>query len=374
MAELPAKRVLVLGGGGFYGRYLVNDLLRFTDAEIVVASRTPPTAWPQEPRVSLARCDVSDAAALDRVVAGVDVVVHCAGPFHTLPLGPLHAALRAGVPYVDIAEDRAFLHAVHDLEAARQSSGAVMSGLSVSPGMEALFGQRLATRFDRMTSLRTFAAPDTRKHRGPAMFNTMLTGVGAAFQQPRDGTMRTVHGWTEGEWVEFPPPVGKRLTYLVLEMANLDLIPALLGVGTVEFKAGTEWPSLNRMLNAAARIRAATGHPAWERMTPLVRGFSWLVGRVGKDEGGVIFEGTGLVNGETQRHRIALMGERDGGLIPSVLAAIAVARLLTGELQAQGLVPLDGWIAPGSLLRELTRRSLAVWEWPHGVAGWQRGE
>lgn len=37
-----SDRVLVVGGGGFYGRYLVEDLAQFTSASIVVASRNPP--------------------------------------------------------------------------------------------------------------------------------------------------------------------------------------------------------------------------------------------------------------------------------------------------------------------------------------------
>jgi hypothetical protein len=162
-----------------------------------------------------------------------------------------------------------------------------------------------------------------------------------------------------------------RLTYLVLEMADLDLLPELFGVKTVEFKAGTEWPPLNRLLGAAARIRTLTGHPDWERFTPIIRAFSWLAGRLGKDEGGVIFEIGGLRQGAPITQRMAVVARRDGGLIPAVLAGIATARLLSGSLATKGIVPVHQWITSEELIRELQARGLEIWWQPYSVTEWR---
>ncbi|MDQ3432827.1 MAG: hypothetical protein M3467_11540 [Actinomycetota bacterium] len=126
------------------------------------------------------------------------------------------------------------------------------------PGMEVLFTQLLRPRFDRIRAVRSTAAPDTRRHRGDAMFRTMLSAAGRPFQQPRDGRPATVYAWSEGEQFVFPPPVGARRHYLVLEMADLDVLPELFGVGTVEFKAGSEFALLNRTLAVLAVLRART--------------------------------------------------------------------------------------------------------------------
>lgn len=362
------SKVVVLGGGGFYGRYLVADLVRFTNAKIIVASRNPPDAWDNPERVQSVVCDVRNLAALEQLLQGCAVVVHCAGPYQALAMNPLYAAIKTHTHYVDIAEVRSYLHEVRRLAADIQQAGiSVVSGMSVAPAMEALFAQMLRPCFDTLMSVRTFAAPDTRKHRGPAMFETMLMGVGQPFRQPGNGQLRLVHGWTEPEWVEFPPPLGKRLTYLVLEMADIDLLPELFGAKTVEFKAGTEWVFLNRLLGLAAQIRKTTGHPQWQTFTPLVRAFSWLMGRVGKDEGGVIFEVGGLRDGSFITHRIALVARRDGGLIPSVLASLATVKLLAGQLTTKGIVPVHQWIEPRALLTELQARGLEIWWQPHDV-------
>src|SRR2546430_2003707 len=77
----PLGNVLVVGGGGFYGRYVVADLLQHTNAKIVVASRRPRPIPSPDGRVVTVTCDINDLASLKRVVAESDVVVHCAGPF-----------------------------------------------------------------------------------------------------------------------------------------------------------------------------------------------------------------------------------------------------------------------------------------------------
>jgi saccharopine dehydrogenase-like NADP-dependent oxidoreductase len=185
--------VVVVGGRGFYGCYLVADLLEFTDAEIVTVGRTSPGETVASPRVRAEVCDIGDVQGLTEVVRGAAAVCHCAGPFQRLPLHPLKAALTAGVPYVDIAEDRAFRWRVLELEADARASGVpVLSGASVVPGWEALFAGMMRPAFDEMLAVRSFAAPDTRRHRGPAMFRTMLMGAGTWYEQPRDGRLARV--------------------------------------------------------------------------------------------------------------------------------------------------------------------------------------
>lgn len=364
--------MLVLGGGGFYGRYIVNDLLRFTAAHLTVASRQPPQDLGLNDRVNTVHLDIQNYEALKDLVALHDVIIHCAAPFHYLPLKPLYAAIESGTDYIDISEDRAFAREIRKLREQINLSGiTALNGISVSPGMEVLFADMLSVLYAELLSVRTFAAPDTKKHRGRAMFHTMLTGVGRPFSQLRNGKDARVHGWTEPEWLQFPPPLGMRLTYLVLEMANLDLLPELFKVHTVEFKAGTEHYFLNRLLGFAAAIRVRTGVPNWESFTTPVRALSWLFGRFGLDAGGVVFEFSGRANELRRTDLISVIAENDGGLIPSVLAGIAVQELLSGRLTSAGLVPLDSWLSSNQLIVELLRRELKIWWLPFGEHSWR---
>jgi hypothetical protein len=362
--------ILVLGGGGFYGKYLVEDILAFTDARVLVASRQPEPHTSD--RVSTAMCDRRDLARLIALSEECEILVNLAGPFQDAPLEPLLAACAAGAHYIDVSEDRAMARRVRAMDQDVRDAGiAAFSGLSVVPGMEALFARLLEPCFDRLTGFRGFAAPDTKRHRGRAMFWTMMYGVGRPFTLPRDGIPRRVRGWSEGEWVRFPPPLGRRLVHLVLEMADADVLPELLGVGTVEFKAGSEWPFLNRLLAFASATRARFGGPAWEDFTTLARALSWTFGRFGKNEGGVVFEATGLVGGSEKRHRVAVVGESEGGRIPIALAGIAVEEILAHRVPDAGLVNLATWIPSDVLLDRIQARGLAVWGLPDGGRQWR---
>ncbi len=369
---MSASKVLVLGGGGFYGRYLVTDILTHTDANVLIVSRQPSKEMTTDHRVETAVCDINDFARLVELAQQCDIIAHCAGPFQFLPLNPLRAAIQTKTHYIDISEDRRFAQQVRVMAAEIKEAGIMAcSGFSVAPAMEALFAQMLKPTFTQMLSLRTFAAPDTRKHRGKAMFYTMLLGVGRPFLQPRRGKEVRVAGWTEPEWTHFPEPIGRRLTYLVLEMADLDYLPELFGLETVEFKAGTEHQLLNRLLGLSANIRLRLGGPNWEQLAPFVRAISWLAGRVGKDEGGVFFEVRGMVGSTFQLRRIALMAEQDGGLIPSVLAGIGIEQMLNGHLSAPGLLPIHTWISPGEMVNSLQRRELKLLWQPEGQTPWR---
>lgn len=264
--------------------------------------------------------------------------------------------------YVDIAEDRTYRRLITSSHEDAVAAGIVaLNGASVVPGMEVLFTQLLHPRFDRIRAVRSIAAPDTRRHRGDAMFRTMLKAAGRPFQQPRDGRPATVYAWIEGEQFLFPPPVGTRRHYLVLEMADLDVLPELFGVGTVEFKAGSEFAFLNRMLAFLAVLRARTGHPTLERYTTVVRAVSWFVGRWGRDAGGVICEVTGDVGGRVRREAVAVVRSDEGARIPIVLAGIAVSEVLAGRLVQPGVADLRTWVTEERLLTGLRERGLTMW-------------
>ena len=362
-------RVVVVGGSGFYGRYLVADVLARTDADVVIASRAPEAV--ASSRVTTERVDLRNPGTLKGVLDGAAVVVHCAGPFETLPLGVLGAAISSGVPYVDVSENREFARRVlahHD--AAITAGIPVLTGASVAPGLALLHAREAMARCDEMESVQTFAAPDTRKHRGEGMFRTMLYGAGRAFEEPSPKGSRTRHGWAERRSVDFPAPLGRRWVYLVYGMADLDVIPDRVAPCTVRFWAGSEVEPANRMLALAALIRARWGHPQWERYVTPIRALSWAIGRFGRDEGGVVFEVVGRRKGEVVAERSALIGVPDGGRIPILLAAMAVEKVLRGETLPAGVRWADEWTTFSEVESACHDRQLPVWRSHGDHADW----
>jgi hypothetical protein len=362
--------VVVYGGDGFFGRLVVDDLLANTGARIVVAGRHSPAERHVSPRVTFVRSDLNDLASARATLAGTSVVVHCAGPFQFQAPTLVHAAIESGVHYVDLAEDAEFVRQAQALdESARRADVALMSGMSVVPGMTALLAQSL--HFDRADSIRTFVAPGTRGSRGSATVHSLLGGVGQPLRLLRGGREVIVRGWSEQEWIEFPPPIGWRLQYLAIETADRDVLSHEFDVQGIEFKAGSEFAWLNRSLAAVARLRARTGFPRLEHWANPIRKCLKVFGQFGTDAGGVLVEVTGVRKGETGTQQIALVAERHGERIPSLLAAIVTGALLRGELTARGAMRLSTCLPIEQLFEELNRRGLRWWLKRDRRANWQ---
>ena len=83
--ELRGKLVTVLGGSGFFGKHLAQELLS-RGARLRIASRHPERAYKLKPLANLgqaqfARCDVTRPGSVAAAVMGADAVVNLVGAF-----------------------------------------------------------------------------------------------------------------------------------------------------------------------------------------------------------------------------------------------------------------------------------------------------
>lgn len=83
--DLFGKVITVLGGSGFLGRHLAQELLS-RGARLRIASRNPERAFSVKPlgnlgQVQFVRCDVARPQSLDQALAGSDAVVNLVGAF-----------------------------------------------------------------------------------------------------------------------------------------------------------------------------------------------------------------------------------------------------------------------------------------------------
>ena len=83
--RLRGKLVVLLGGSGFFGTHLAQELLS-RGARLRIASRRPEQAFRIRPlgnlgQMQFARCDVTRSASLTAVLEGADAVVNLVGAF-----------------------------------------------------------------------------------------------------------------------------------------------------------------------------------------------------------------------------------------------------------------------------------------------------
>jgi hypothetical protein len=229
--------ITVFGASGHTGRFVVAELRR-RDIPAVLSGRDPDKLAAMYPGADVRAASVDDPGALDKALAGATAVINCAGPFAETHAPVLDAALRAGIPYLDVTAEA---EVVADI-IARYDGPARAAGVTVVPAMAFYggLGDLLATAAtkgwpsaDRIDL--AFALSDWRPTDG-----TRATGVVSA--RRRDGRrIRYTGGQLEfrtgpapaGEWT-FPAPVGVLPVVGEFTMADSVTIPHHLSTGDIE--------------------------------------------------------------------------------------------------------------------------------------------
>lgn len=330
-------QVAVYGAYGHTGRFVVTELRdrgftpvlsgRDEDRLRALAAAHPGTA--------VRPAAVDDPAALDRALAGVAAVINCAGPF-AVTAGPvIEAALRAGIPYLDVAaEIEANLDTfAHFGDRARAAGATVVPAMAFYGGLgDLLVSAVLAgeTRADEV-------------HVGYGLSSWQPTAgtraAGVVSSQRRDGRrVRYQDGRLQYHDAEpttltwdFPAPIGPRTVLAEFTMADVVTLPSHLDVGEV----------CTYMTTEAARDLAApdTSTPAAGGQGRLAETF--VVEVLVRDKG-------------TERRAVAR--GRDIYAVTAPLVVEAVRRVLAGETRAVGVASAGEIFDPADFLRVLAAR------------------
>ncbi|WP_327402629.1 saccharopine dehydrogenase NADP-binding domain-containing protein [Streptomyces sp. NBC_01288] len=137
--------VTVIGAYGHTGRFVVAELRRRGLIPILSGRDPQRLAVLGElyPDLETRPATVDDPASLDRALAGAAAVINCAGPFASTAAPVIDAALRAGVPYLDVtAETEVVLDTIAAYgDRAREAGGLVVPAVAFYGGL----GDLLAT-------------------------------------------------------------------------------------------------------------------------------------------------------------------------------------------------------------------------------------
>jgi saccharopine dehydrogenase-like NADP-dependent oxidoreductase len=361
--ESSPPRVVVYGGNGFFGRIIVDDLLRHTTARIEIASRSARTVeYPGfEYRVLSVESDLCNEASVRRTIHGADLVIVAAGPFQGMPLTALRACIAECVPYIDVGDDRDFVRRAYALAETKGTPKGMVAliGCSVVPGLTSLLTRFAQDTVPRIIQTKICISPGTRHPRGPGSFACLFSTVGQEYTAPADGNEEPVTGWTQPERVSFPAPMGDRTGYRVVDIADHFIQPRHFGTQTVEFRIGSELSALNLLFSVVRHLRQTLGIGV-SGLVPISRVLVHIAALFGSTAGGVMVEVAGYA-GEEHRSETWCVFAVDGGeRIPSILPAIAADMILRKEISGTGIVPPTDWIARDQLVDKLAARGIRV--------------
>ncbi|MFF2365089.1 saccharopine dehydrogenase family protein [Streptomyces sp. NPDC058122] len=233
------QAVTVFGAYGHTGRFVVAELLErgFTpvlsgrDAEKL---KDLAASWPG---LDVRPATVGDPASLDHALAGAVAVVNCAGPFATTAAPVIEAALRAGIPYVDVAaEIEANLDTFTHFAGRAEAAGAVIVPAMAFYGG---FGDLLVTAAMGEWT----AADEVHIAYGLSGWHpTPGTREAGAVSRERRGGRRVRYTKGRLEYVQdtpptlewpFPDPTGPRAVIGEFSMADVVTVPSHFAVPEV---------------------------------------------------------------------------------------------------------------------------------------------
>ena len=336
--------MLVVGGRGYFGQLLIDDLLRNANCELTVSSRNRVPSSRYETVVA----DLWDPDSLERVVTGMDVVICTAGPFQMLPSTLAELCLSRGIHYIDLADDRGFVRKVRSLVSPGNRANAVCTGWSTVPALSGLLAGIASDGMQSLHSIYIHLAPGNRGARQTGTITSLLHSVGQSFTVWRDGKPERVVGWSDPYDFVFPSPIGQRCGYLV-DVPDHEVFPKLFAADTVEFRVGSELKILNHCLSLLRRTRLnwASWSGLFERALVLS---SWI----GHDWGAVGVEVSGAVTrrayviADSQAERIAVMP-----------ASVMAVMLLAG-IPHRGPVSYKDWMTREQLHAECEKRGFRL--------------
>ncbi|MFE9955172.1 saccharopine dehydrogenase family protein [Micromonospora sp. NPDC005299] len=332
------QTVAVFGAYGHTGRFVVTELRDRGFVPLLLgrdAGRLQALAV-SHPGLEHRVASADDPASLDRAVKGAAAVVNCAGPFASTAAPVIEAALRAGVPYVDVAaEIEANLDTfAHFTERARMAGVAVVPAMAFFGGL----GDLLVT-----TAMGEWTAAD-EAHVAYGLSGWHPTAgtlaSGTVSRERRHGRRvrytggRLEYHLDEGdlptlEWT-FPAPMGPRTVLGGFTMADVVTVPSHLSIPEVRTYMTTD----------AARDLAGPDTPAPAAVDALGRSAQTFTVDV-------------IVRSGDVQRRVVASGQ-DIYAISAPLAVEAVHRILAGRTRTSGVASAGGIFDAPDFLRALS--------------------
>ncbi|MFF1452161.1 saccharopine dehydrogenase family protein [Streptomyces sp. NPDC058274] len=311
--------VAVFGAYGHTGRFVVAELVGRGFVP-VLSGRNAQTLeeMAHAPGLEARVASVEDSASLDRALAGTVAVINCAGPFASTTGPVIEAALRAKIPYLDVAAElEANLDTfAHYRERARDAQAVIVPAMAFFGGL----GDLLAT-----AAMGDWTEAD-EAHIAYALSNwhpTAGTRLSGAVSRERRGDHRL--RYRGGQWerrtdaaptVEwtFPEPTGPRKVIGEFTMADSVTVPQHLSI-----------PDVTTYMSAEAARDVAAPHTS----APTA------VDESGRSNQTFLVDVV-VRSGGTERRATA--GGQDIYAVTAPLVTEALERILTGRTKTVGVV------------------------------------
>lgn len=365
------KKVLVLGGSGRIGSSVARDIYRYCSADITICGRKPEREISDlqiqkeigEKYINYISLDVGDRQSLHRTISQMDLVVHCAGPFHFRDTQVLASCIELGVNYVDVSDHRSYTaKALQLYDAAQSADITAVVNTGIFPGISNSMVRQCVEELDSAETIHLSYVVAGSGGAGITVMRTTFLGLQNPFSALINGEWQQVKPYTEREMIEFPQPYGCSGVYWYDMPETFTLAHAFPSVKNVVTKFGSVPDFYNHLTWIAAHIfpkswiKSNAGveflsHVS-HRMTDFTDRFSGI---------GVAVRAsvTGTKNGEIKTCQASLMHPNTA--ISAGCGTGSIAQLLlSGELNKPGVHPVEAALPTSLFLQTMRQRGISI--------------
>jgi hypothetical protein len=368
---MSAKRVLLIGATGVFGRRLAGHLATVPGIELILTARSAS-------RSNQLAVDLRAAGALGKIEAialdhggepALDLrslrpwlVIDASGPFQSADYRVAEAALRAGAHAIDLADAQEYISgygAALDAKA-RACELVALTGASSTPALSHAAVAAVTADWRRIDTIDIAIMPGGRSEVGTAVIEAILSYVGRPVPVWREGRLQSVHGWIGPRPLDVPG-LGQRRVSPVATIDAQALSETFHVNSRVTFAAGLESRIEHYGLSLIARFRRAgwLGDVRW--LTPFLVAARSITRLTTSDTGAMSVEVAGIDDAGRCVFTTWLLLARngDGPHVPTLPAVAAVRALLAGAL-APGARSAAGAVTLAQIEAEMTKYDIAT--------------
>ncbi|MEM1310337.1 MAG: saccharopine dehydrogenase NADP-binding domain-containing protein [Cyanobacteria bacterium P01_H01_bin.153] len=359
-------QVLIVGGTGRIGGSVAEDLLAHTDAEIVLAGRHQEkgrtVATSLGDRVQFRQLDISAAAELRKAIAGVDLVVHAAGPFHHRQAQVLWACIERQVNYLDVSDYRGFTRQALALHADASAAGiTAIINTGVFPGISNSMVRQGAEALEQTDSVQLSYIVAGSGGAGVTVMRTTFLGLQYPFDAWLEGRWQSVKPYTEREKLTFPSPYGSGAVYWY-DMPEAMTLPNSFDLQNVKTKFGVvpdfynhaTWLMAHGVPSAVLKNSGAV-----ELLAQVSYGMTGISDRFTGVGVAIRCDIQGHQQGQPTQYR-SFFVHHSAAIAAGIGSGYIAALMLAGQIDQPGVFPVEQIVPTPLFIAALKTRQLSI--------------
>ena len=353
------QKILVIGGYGRIGSSVAKDLATHTSAEIIVTSRNQQMI---DAPLRFLALDLDRQDMLQKAIADVDLVIHCAGPFHYRDGRVLKHCIKEKVHYVDVSDHRSFYEKVIPWQEEAVAAGiTAVLNTGIFPGISNSMVKQGVEQFERAKKIHLSYVVAGSGGAGVTVMRTTFLGLRKSFNAWIDGKWQQISPYTAREVIQFPPPYGKTGVYW-FDMPETYTFADSFDVDTVITKFG----SIPDWYNHLTWITAHVFPDAWVTSPQGIEFFSrvsYQMTQVTDRFSGIGVamraEITGISGGKETSYHATMVHENTA--IAAGAGTGSVAQLiLDGKLHKPGIYPVEQALSTELFIETMQSRQIEI--------------